>query len=263
MSELGCRLLIDFTIIYGGLITIYFVVGALVSFTNRRLDAARKIQKKTTPDELVVRDMAQSTFSLAHISLFLALGLSMRELGFGFQPWGPRFGPIAPSFILSLVLFDAWFYWGHRLLHTRLLYRIAHHWHHAVTTPNVWSNNSETFLDNLILQSYWMIAPLVFPAPTLVFLVHKIYDQVSGMIGHSGYHYNAAMARFPSPLLAVIHHDQHHRYFKYNFATHFVVWDRVMHTLHPGYDPLLENGGSASQDDAIIEPTRDILSLNP
>ena len=116
-----------------------------------------------------------------------------------------------------------------------------------MTTPTVWSNNSDTFLDNVILQSYWMIAPLLFPAPSIVFLVHKIYDQVSGMIGHSGYEYNASTARFPSPLLAVTHHDQHHRYFKYNFATHFVVWDRLMRTLHPQYDRVVENCRFESQ----------------
>jgi Delta7-sterol 5-desaturase len=260
MSELGYRLLIDFAIIYGGLITIYFVVGVLVSFTNRRVVAARKIQKKTTPGDLVVRDMLQSIFSLAHISLFVALGLSMRASGYGVQAWHPNFGTIAVSLILSLILFDTWFYWGHRLLHTQLLYRIAHRWHHAVTTPTVWSNNSDTFLDNLILQSYWMVAPLVFPAPSVAFVIHKIFDQISGLIGHSGYEYNAAMARFPSPLLAVTHHDQHHRFFKYNFATHFVVWDRLMGTLHPSYDCLLENADERTQSGALNTLAQDFLS---
>ena len=240
MSDLGHLWLVHFAIIYGGLISIYFIFGIIVTVTNRRLAADRKIQERETSVDLTVRDIIQSTLSLVQIASFLALGLSMRASGFGFQPWRSNWWTIGPSLILSLFLFDTCFYWGHRLLHTRALYRLAHQWHHAVTTPTVWSNNSDTFLDNLILQSYWAIAPLLFPAPSIVFVIHKVYDQISGMIGHSGHEYNAATARFPSPLLAVTHHDQHHRYFKYNFATHFVVWDRVMHTLHPAYDSSID-----------------------
>jgi sterol desaturase/sphingolipid hydroxylase (fatty acid hydroxylase superfamily) len=125
----------------------------------------------------------------------------------------------------------------------------------------VWSNNSDTFLDNLVLQSYWMVAPLLFPAPGIVFLIHKLYDQVSGMIGHSGHEYNASMSRFPSPLLAVIHHDLHHRYYKYNFATHFALWDRIMNTLHPGYDDFLKTGVKRRQEPPI-ESRGDIFLLS-
>jgi sterol desaturase/sphingolipid hydroxylase (fatty acid hydroxylase superfamily) len=34
----------------------------------------------------------------------------------------------------------------------------------------------------------------------------------------------------------VTHHDQHHRYFRCNYATHFTLWDRLMGTLHPEHD---------------------------
>lgn len=67
--------------------------------------------------------------------------------------------------------------------------------------------------------------------------------------------------KFPSPLLAVRHHDQHHRYFKYNFATHFVVWDRLMNTLHPSYDDLVENGVDRRHE-PTIESIGDILARN-
>jgi sterol desaturase/sphingolipid hydroxylase (fatty acid hydroxylase superfamily) len=222
--------------IYGLLIGIYYALGVLVTDTNKHWVADRKIQSRESPPDLIRRDILQSTLSLVQIASFFAAGIALRSAGFGVAAW--RLSPV--SFLiavaLSMVFFDTWFYWGHRLLHTRLLYKRLHQWHHVATTPTVWSNNSDTFLDNMVLQSYWLFAPLFLPAPTAVFVVHKIYDQASGMIGHSGYEYNASTARFPSPLLAVTHHDQHHRYFKYNYAVHFVIWDRLMHTLHPGYD---------------------------
>jgi sterol desaturase/sphingolipid hydroxylase (fatty acid hydroxylase superfamily) len=44
-----------------------------------------------------------------------------------------------------------------------------------------------------------------------------------------------------SPLVGVTHHDQHHRYFRCNYATHFSVWDRIMGTLHPDHDAELKH----------------------
>jgi lathosterol oxidase len=261
MNGLPLRLLVDFATIYLLLVSVYYVLGFMITCTNRRMVADRKIQSRSAPRELVVRDILQSTLSLAQIAFFLAVGMTTRAAGLGIQPWKQTFGTIIASLGLSLVLFDTWFYWGHRLLHTKFLYHRAHRWHHTVTTPVVWSNNSDTFVDNLVLQSYWMIAPLLFPAPGVVFLIHKLYDQVSGMIGHSGYEYNARMARFPSPLLAVTHHDQHHRYFKYNFATHFVLWDRIMNTLHPSYDDVVA-GGEDRQREPSNEPLGDVVSLS-
>jgi Delta7-sterol 5-desaturase len=261
MSGLASRFLIEFATIYGLLITVYYVLGLLITLANRRFVADRKIQNVSTPANLIVRDMVQSTLSLAHIAFFIAVGSTMRAMGIGVQPWRSTMGSVIGSLALSLMFFDTWFYWGHRLLHTKFLYHRAHLWHHEVRTPVVWSNNSDTLLDNLVLQSYWMVAPLLFPAPGIVYLIHKLYDQVSGMIGHSGHEYNISLARFPSPLLAVIHHDQHHRYNKYNFATHFVLWDRIMRTLHPRYDDAVINYVK-TQNGSSIESRDAILSLN-
>jgi sterol desaturase/sphingolipid hydroxylase (fatty acid hydroxylase superfamily) len=41
-------------------------------------------------------------------------------------------------------------------------------------------------------------------------------------------------------LVGVTHHDQHHRYFRCNYATHFSWWDRAMGTLHPDHDSELK-----------------------
>ena len=126
------------------------------------------------------------------------------------------------GFLASLLLFDTWFYWGHRLIHARALYPRVHRWHHLSPTPTIWSNNSDTLLDNLFLQSYWLVAPLLLPIPAAVLVAHKIFDQVTGMLGHAGYeHFAGPLARWPSPMLATLFHDQHHKHFTCNYATHF------------------------------------------
>ena len=121
-----------------------------------------------------------------------------------------------------------------------------HRWHHLTVTPVAWSNNSDRLVDNLFLQSYWLVAHFLVPAAPAVLLAHKLYDQVTGVVGHCGYEHGGAWCRPPSPLVGVTHHDQHHRYFRCNYATHFTWWDRLMGTLHPEHDAELRRNLAAT-----------------
>ena len=219
---------------------IYLLFGTLVTHFNQSQLQALKIQNKDCPEGLVKRDFQQSLKSLINISGMLAAGLTLRFHGFGMTVIELNTASFLVWALVSLILFDAWFYWFHRLIHHPRLYIRIHRWHHRSSTPTVWANNSDTFLDNLFCQSYWFFAPILLPAPTIVLVLHKLYDQITGMLGHVGYEY--APGRFsakPSPMIGTLFHDQHHSAFHYNFATHFSVWDRLMGTLHPDYDRLI------------------------
>jgi len=216
---------------------IYLILGWAVSYFNKAHMQSLKIQTVDCPEELVQRDFKQSLKSLINISGMLAAGLTLRHLGFGFEASETNWMTFIIWTAVSLILFDTWFYWFHRLIHHRRLYAKIHRWHHRSSTPTVWANNSDTFLDNLFCQSYWFFAPLLLPAPTAVLVAHKIYDQITGMLGHAGYEY--APGKFsakPSPMIGTTFHDMHHSEFHYNFATHFSAWDRLMGTIHPDYD---------------------------
>jgi Delta7-sterol 5-desaturase len=224
--------------VYVALLIAYIVTCLAVTRLNCR---AWKIQpSRQTPVMQIRRDQKQSVLSLAVIAALLGGGQwSYSTLGWGFRPL-PGVGGMVLSFAASLVLFDAWFYWLHRLIHTRLFYRWVHRWHHLTVTPVAWSNNSDRLIDNLFLQSYWLIAHLLIPIAPAALFVHKIYDQITGVIGHSGYEHGGRWCWPPSPLVGVTHHDQHHQFFRCNYATHFTWWDRMMGTLHPDHDRELK-----------------------
>jgi Delta7-sterol 5-desaturase len=236
------ELFIVFFVFYGMLLGIYFVVGAALVFWNERVLHSKKIQLKIASGEETKRDIIQSVKSLVFISLFLAGGVYCQHSGFTIRPQGLTPVSAVLWFLASMLIFDTWFYWGHRLIHTKLFYRWVHAWHHRSKTPTVWSNNSDTFIDDVILQSYFFFALFVLPMPGVILIAHKIYDQITGMIGHSGYEYSAGyLSRFPFPFLGVTFHDQHHESFRYNYATHFSVWDRIMKTMHPDYDQKIKD----------------------
>jgi lathosterol oxidase len=222
-------------VVYAILLATYLASCLVVSRLNLGI-AAAKIQSRETPPAQIRRDRRQSVVSLAAIAAMFGTGHWLySEFGWGLAPPGGALG-IGLSFVASLVLFDTWFYWLHRLIHTRRFYGWVHRWHHLTVTPVVWSNNSDRLVDNLFLQSYWLVAHFLIPAAPAVLLAHKLYDQVTGVAGHSGYEHGGVWCLPPSPLVGVTHHDQHHRFFRCNYATHFTLWDRLMGTLHPDHD---------------------------
>ena len=227
-------LLATVTAVYLTLLAVYLTTCVMVSRLNRR---AAKIQpSRQAPLAQIRRDQRQSVLSLSVIAIMLGSGhWAYATLGWGFRPL-PGIGGAVFSLAASLVLFDTWFYWLHRLIHSRLLYRGVHRWHHLTVTPVTWSNNSDRLLDNLFLQSYWFLAHLMIPIAPAALFAHKIYDQITGVIGHSGYEHGGRWSWPPSPLVGVTHHDQHHQFFRCNYATHFTWWDRMMGTLHPDHD---------------------------
>jgi len=227
--------------LYTTLMSIYVFLGVLFSFLNKRLGESRRIQSRDCPRHMVVRDIKQSVKSLLEISLFLTLAVYLQKQGRGLPPLRMNIPNTILMLMGSMLVFDTWFYWMHRLIHAKFLYKRIHKWHHQAVTPTIWSNNSDTLLDTLFLQSYFMVAIFILPIPFPVLILHKVFDQVTGMIGHSGYEYFPGKAsQYPSPLIGVTFHDQHHQHVAYNYATHFSFWDRAMKTVHPDYDRTID-----------------------
>lgn len=236
IREAALYLLGTWAAVYALLLITYFVTGWL--FYSNDPARADKIQVgRALPPEKVRRDILQSVRSLASIALMFAIGHTLyTKFHIGWIEWPTSVWSVVGSFLLSMLAYDTWFYWMHRLLHTKPFYRRIHRWHHLSLPSVAWSNNSDLFVDNLFLQSYWLAAHLIVPVAPLVLLVHKLYDHVSGIIGHSGVEHGGGITYPPSPFNSVTHHDQHHRYFNCNYSPHFTIWDRLMGTLHKTHD---------------------------
>ncbi len=214
----------------------YLGLGVALAAMNRR-NPARRIQAARRGEDRARIEIIQSLKSLVVTCFCLAAGLWAQARGWGlFPPLEPSIVNLVAMFAVSIIAFDAWFYWGHRMMHWRPLYR-HHLWHHRSVAPTVWSNYSDSLIDAFAMQSYYIFASLLLPIPAAVLVVHRAYDHINGMIGHSGFEYFAGPgARYPSPFVCTTFHDQHHEKFGYNYANFFSFWDRVMGTLHPDYE---------------------------
>jgi len=221
--------------------------GLFFEVMNRRYPE-HKVQK----NRISARKWQELTYapgSILTLSLCFAAGLFSQWQGWALMPLPLSWWSAPLTLAVSVLLYDAWFYWVHRLLHSKLMFRF-HALHHTSISPTVWTNHHETIVEATLNQLYYFLIVFIFPIPWQVLVVQKVYDQISGMLGHAGYeHFASPVARWPWPLASTVFHDQHHGYFHFNFAHTFSFWDRLMGTLHPHYDATVasfEPGYAAS-----------------
>ena len=156
---------------------------------------------------------------------------------------------LVSEFAAIVLLHDAYFYWMHRGIHHRRVFRIVHRLHHKSRTPTPWAAYSFAPPEAILEASIMPLAALLFPFHELtayLFLTHMIARNV---IGHAG------VELFPrwwldAPILRWIttttHHDLHHQHGGCNFGLYFTWWDRWMGTEHPRYRARFESAVSFS-----------------
>ena len=216
--------------IYAATVALYFALGFGINWLNDR-NPERRIQKRRRGEKRKAAEIRQSMASILITSTSVSIGLYAQAKGWTPTPWQFDWWMAAPLFLMAMVLFDAWFYFAHRLLHTRLFYRF-HALHHRSVAPTVWSNDSIGLVDTAISQGFYAVIVFIVPFPPAILLAHRAFDQINGTFGHAGFEYFASpTSRYPSPMLCTTYHDQHHAEFRYNFANYFSFWDRLLGTI--------------------------------
>ncbi len=216
------------------IVMIMLGTGLFFEIMNNR-HPERRIQKHRE-NTRKWQELTKAPGSILTLSLCFSCGVFAQWQGWALVPLSLSWWYAPLTLAISIILYDAWFYWVHRLLHWKPMYRF-HALHHTSVAPTVWTNHHETIVESLLNQLYYAIIVFIPPIPWQMLVVQKVYDQISGMLGHAGYeHFASPAARTPWPLASTVFHDQHHGYFRFNYAHTFSFWDRIMGTLHPRYD---------------------------
>ena len=142
------------------------------------------------------------------------------------------------STMALIVLHDAWFYWTHRLIHHRKLFRRLHREHHKSHNPSPWTAYSFDPGEAAVNAIYLPLVLLFVPSSGLAIFIFVNHMMIRNAMGHSGYELFPAR-RNGRPLFdwmtSVTHHDLHHAQAGWNFGLYFTWWDRLMGTEHPLY----------------------------
>ncbi len=183
-------------------------------------------------------------YSLSSLTIFAAIGAVLTYAAingwtgiyfgaseFGWAYWGG-------SLLVMVLLHDAWFYWTHRAMHHRRLFRLFHRAHHKSHNPSPWAAYAfappEAVVQGLFVPILAFLMPL-HPSVIALFVLHQI---IRNVLGHSGFEiFPRGTARHPVGRLITTHthHDLHHSKVTGNYCLYFTWWDRWMGTLRDDY----------------------------
>lgn len=217
---------------------------SLILWMAKQYTEARRIQKRQASFADYKREFLSSLrtvliFALTTISTVLFIEAGLVSIDRGTIDW-PVF---AVQLIAMIIAHDAYFYWMHRALHHKSLFRIAHLHHHKSRTPTPWAAYSFASIEAVSEAAFvpaYLLSVSVIGAPMydfaiFVFLAHMI---VRNVMGHAGVElFPAGWTRSPLGwITTTTHHDLHHSQGNTNFGLYFTWWDRWMGTEHPQYE---------------------------
>lgn len=145
---------------------------------------------------------------------------------------------VAASTVLSLVIHDTYFYWMHRALHHKAIFKHAHVVHHKSTNPSPLASYSFHFFEAWTEGA--ILLPLVFilPMHPIAIALFVLLGFIINVYGHLGYELTPRWFRHTflfEILNTSVHHNLHHSKFNGNYGLYFRIWDRLMKTEHPDY----------------------------
>ncbi|TWT29492.1 sterol desaturase family protein [Blastopirellula retiformator] len=245
--------LIRYVVAAGGAFLLFYVV-------LRRIGWVTPIQKKLA----AAPDMRREIFySIASLAVFAGVGVivylgkvaGVLQFYYGGNPLTDYYFWF--SVVAMILIHDAWFYWSHRLLHTKLLYAKVHRIHHLSHNPTPWAafafHPIEAFVQAIILP----LAAIVLPMHPLTVVFWMLYMTGMNVFGHLGFElfpHWFLRSRWSRWHNTGVHHNMHHRCVSSNFGLYFNFWDLWFGTNHPDYYAEFERVTAACAKDASDEP---------
>jgi sterol desaturase/sphingolipid hydroxylase (fatty acid hydroxylase superfamily) len=160
---------------------------------------------------------------------------------------------IAGEYLLFFIGFDTWFYWLHRLMHKEPIYTLVHKIHHKSTAPNILTTLSVNPLESLVNGGFMPLFRAVMTVHAPSQMLMSLTIGFMGPYVHSGHEFlprwwNRSWAT--KWFITATFHDQHHKYFNWNFGGFTTVWDYICGTQRKRYEDdfrkLKERTGKAA-----------------
>ncbi len=223
-----------------------FAAGGLtiLIWAGRRWTERRRIQSRRADFADRRREITHSLETMAVFTFSTVVTLALSKAGIIRLSMDlPPLWLGAIEIIGIVIAHDAYFYWMHRGLHLKALFRRTHLLHHKSRTPTPFAAYSfaplEAVTESMFLPLFLLAVP--FHAPLVfAFLLHQIIRNVQGHAGHEFAWPGFTRSRWTGWLTTTTHHDLHHSEGRYNFGLYFTWWDRMMGTEHPHYHQRFE-----------------------
>ncbi|HVW96059.1 MAG TPA: sterol desaturase family protein [Mucilaginibacter sp.] len=253
-------------LLFAGSFYVFFYV-----WRNKRYWYA-KIQQRYPDRQHIFREIKYSFITVLIFGLIIMLTVIAGQKGLTlvYAPLN-KYGYLYyfVSILLMIVLHDTYFYWTHRLMHWKPLFRWAHKTHHLSVNPTPFAAYAFHPAEAVVEVGIIPLIAFTIPHHASAIVIFGLYSLLLNVTGHLGY--ELFPKGFASHKLfrwhnTSTHHNMHHRLVKCNYGLYFNFWDRIMHTNHPTYVESYDQvTGQREQGKAIrkAQKKRPIFPISP
>ncbi len=192
----------------------------------------------TIAREIRLSMLSMVIFAIGSTVIFELYKAGHTQIYFRFRDY--FYGYAFVSIFAAMVIHDTYFYWTHRFMHWKPVFKYMHMGHHRSMTPTPWAiyafQPAEAATQIVGIGLLVCFLPL-HPLSLLAFLW---LDTQMNTAGHTGFEVVPKRIRESSwfrGFNCVTHHDAHHTDFSKNFGSFFNVWDRWMGTFLDAHAP--------------------------
>ncbi len=143
------------------------------------------------------------------------------------------------SIVIMVFIHDTYFYWTHRLMHHKYLFKLFHKVHHLSHNPSPWAAFAFHPLEAIIEASIIFVIVFTIPSHPIAVLTFLIVMTVYSVYGHLGYElYPKFFYKnwFGKWINTSINHNLHHQSGRDNYGIYFTFWDKVMKSVSKDYE---------------------------
>ncbi|MCA2997548.1 MAG: sterol desaturase family protein [Rhodocyclaceae bacterium] len=223
--------------------TLYWCVWKLGRrhFQESRLNRTNELSPAQLSREVrnTLLTMIVGTATAVLISILYAVGVTKLTTDALSLGW-----PMIMVTTVGLLFFnDAWFYWCHRLLHHRALFRFVHAEHHRSVNVDPFTSYSFHWFESFLYGAWVLPATLLVPIYLPMLGLLQAIGLANNLMSHLGYEF------FPRGLMKVpvvrwintaTYHALHHTSPSGNFGLMTRLWDRLLGTEVPHYEQAFE-----------------------
>jgi Delta7-sterol 5-desaturase len=217
-----------------------------------------RIQLKERADYDQLKSEIKNAFSVFLVGAFsssvvLYLGTQgYTQLYGNFSDYSPLWS--IGCFFVMWVIDDTWFYWVHRLLHHKTIYRFVHRVHHDSIDITPFTSMSFHALEAFLLAGWIFPVAFLMPVWTPMLGLMQFVGLFNNIKSHLGYELYPAWVN-KSPLRFLVtstHHNLHHSKFQGNYGLHFRFWDRVCGTEFEDYSETFDTIKARKPDTVLV-----------
>lgn len=212
-----------------------------------------KIQKKVNTPEAQTRCIVR--LIVYHLCVNLPVMLTsfpiFRYMGLTSSLPLPPWNVVLSQIVFYFIIEDFIFYWGHRILHTKWLYKHVHSVHHEYATPFGLTSEYAHPAEILFLGFATVIGPALTGPHLFTLWLWMVLRVIETVEAHCGYHFPWSPSKFIPLYGGADFHDYHHRVLyteSGNYASTFTYMDWLFGT-DKGYQKVksIQNEGEGKR----------------